>query len=68
MRNTASRLNRLEAAIAPRRRKFCLFDNSNYDPKFDLAVEVQRLCDERGMTDGDELHLFRWLGPNERPR
>ena len=68
MRNARGRLDRLEAAIAPQRRKFCLFDRSNCDPEFDLRAEIQRLCDQRGMTDDDELHLFRWLGPNERPR
>jgi hypothetical protein len=66
MRNARSRLDRLEATITRPRRKFCLFDRSNYDPKFDLVAAVQRLRHERAMTDNDELHIFRWLGPLEQ--
>jgi hypothetical protein len=67
MRNVKGRVARLEAAINPRCRKFGLFDRSNYDAKFDLVAAVQRLRDEHAITDNDEIHIFRWLRPNEAP-
>jgi hypothetical protein len=65
MRNAKGRLARLEVVINPKGRKFGLFDRSNYDPKFDLVAAVKRLRDERRLTENDELHIFRWLGPEE---
>jgi hypothetical protein len=62
-RATASRLARLERASAPPVRQFILWDESNYDPAFDLQREVERLRDEGGMTDHDELIVAQWLPP-----
>jgi hypothetical protein len=62
-RATASHLARLERAIAPPMRQFILWDASNYDPAFDLQREEQRLRDEDGMTDHDELIVVLWLPP-----
>jgi hypothetical protein len=55
-------LARLERAIAPRR-QLILWDESKYDPSFDLQREEQRLRDEDGMTDRDELIVVQWLPP-----
>jgi hypothetical protein len=67
MRNAKGRLARLEVAVNPRRRKFGLFDRSNYDPKFDLVAAVRRLHIEESITDNDEIHIFRWLASNDAP-
>jgi hypothetical protein len=58
------RIERLERAVAPPRRIFCLFDPRPY-VHFDLDAEVQRLQDERAMTAADELRIIRWRGPDE---
>jgi hypothetical protein len=62
--NLRRRFERVERAIAPPRRKFCLFDPRPYQ-HFDIEAEVQRLRNECGMTDADELRIFRWLRQDE---
>jgi hypothetical protein len=62
--NLRRRFEKLEREIAPPGRKFCLFDPRPYQ-HFDLEAELQRLHDEYGMTDADELRIVRWLGQDE---
>jgi hypothetical protein len=65
MRTARRRLRRLEAAIKPQGKRFFLWDRSDLDPEFDLEAEKQRLRDEEGMSDGDELIIVGWLRPGE---
>jgi len=56
------RLERIEAAIHPRQRKFfVMFDGGDDDPNFDREAEIQRLRDEQGMTDHDILTIVSWI-------
>jgi hypothetical protein len=65
MRTARSRLGRLEAAIKPQGKKFFLWDRGDLDPEFDLEAEKQRLRDEEGMSDSDQLIIVSWLRPDE---
>jgi hypothetical protein len=55
------RLAKLEQAIKPRGRVFGVWA----DDVHDIEAERERLRAERGMTEADELILFRWRRTGE---
>jgi hypothetical protein len=58
MRNMLVRLRKLEEAIAPPRRFFCVFDDYGGGPE--LEAEIARVRKAQGMTENDEALIVRW--------